>query len=335
MRKIALSLAVVAASGAYVWSQWDGSTSADPLAALSPLGSQAPIGSAEARALDPPHDDPKSDDLRTGSIGERQPAFVKAPQDFKDNVQPAAEDVWSDDNEDAWSDDNEDAWSDDEGEENDSEFARPAPPTGEAFASPRSPAPTAMAAPDMAAAPETALSIQVAQPVMAPTSAARPPELTALPIAPVTPVDPIAQPSAIVEARLPRPRPAYQAPVASPAYQPSPPVAAATLTRVAMRVPQNGRYQDGTYTGPAVDAFYGLIQIQAIVQGGRLVDINVLQYPSDRRLSVRINRYALPRLRDEVVSAQNANVDIISGATLTSEAFIRSIRTALRGAAGA
>ena len=83
---------------------------------------------------------------------------------------------------------------------------------------------------------------------------------------------------------------------------------------------------------PVVDAYYGLVQIQAVVQGGRLAGIKVLQYPSDRRTSVFINRQALPMLRDEVVTAQSANVDIISGATLTSEAFIRSLDAALRQA---
>jgi len=37
-------------------------------------------------------------------------------------------------------------------------------------------------------------------------------------------------------------------------------------------------------------------------------------------------------LRDEAISAQSANVDIISGATLTSRAFIQSLRGALKKA---
>ena len=94
----------------------------------------------------------------------------------------------------------------------------------------------------------------------------------------------------------------------------------------------NGHYADGTYTGPVVDAYYGLMQIQAIISGGRLTSIKVLRYPSDRRTSVSINRQALPMLRDEVISAQSANVDIISGATLSSEAFIRSLGAAMRQA---
>jgi uncharacterized protein with FMN-binding domain len=106
----------------------------------------------------------------------------------------------------------------------------------------------------------------------------------------------------------------------------------ASFTPGVTTVAAKGSYVDGAYTGPAVDAYYGLVQIKAIVQGGRLVGIKVLQYPSDRRTSLMINRQALPMLRDEVVSAQSADVDVISGATLTSEAFIRSINSALRQA---
>jgi uncharacterized protein with FMN-binding domain len=91
-------------------------------------------------------------------------------------------------------------------------------------------------------------------------------------------------------------------------------------------------FADGTFTGPSADAYYGQVQVQAIVQNGQIVAIKVLQYPSDRRTSVAINRQALPMLRDEVISTQSPNVDIISGATLTSEAFIQSLTAALRGA---
>jgi len=91
-------------------------------------------------------------------------------------------------------------------------------------------------------------------------------------------------------------------------------------------------FADGIYTGPVTDAYYGLVQIQAFVQGGRLMALSVLRYPSHRGTSIRINRQALPMLRDEAISAQSANVDIISGATLTSRAFIQSLGGALKEA---
>lgn len=101
------------------------------------------------------------------------------------------------------------------------------------------------------------------------------------------------------------------------------------MTRAAISIGTTPAYVDGNYTGSVADAYYGPLQIQAIVKGGRLVAIKVLQFPSDRRTSVAINRQALPILRDEVVSAQSAQVDIVSGATLTSEAFIQSLSNAL------
>jgi uncharacterized protein with FMN-binding domain len=60
--------------------------------------------------------------------------------------------------------------------------------------------------------------------------------------------------------------------------------------------------------------------------------VTFLQYPNDRRTSVRINQQVMPWLQSEAVQAQNANVDIITGATLTSEAFAQSLQAALSNA---
>ena len=97
--------------------------------------------------------------------------------------------------------------------------------------------------------------------------------------------------------------------------------------------PAAGQYKDGSYTGPTVNAFYGYVQVEADVQNGQLANVKFLQYPSDRRTSQRINNVAMPWLTSEAIQAQSANVDIISGATLTSEAFARSLQVALQSAA--
>jgi uncharacterized protein with FMN-binding domain len=107
-----------------------------------------------------------------------------------------------------------------------------------------------------------------------------------------------------------------------------------TPIRVSARMTSGRRLNDGRFDGPAIDAFYGLVEIEAVVQGGKLADINVLRYPSDRRVSVAINRRALPILKREAIAAQSANVDFVSGATLTSEAFVESLGSALRQASG-
>jgi uncharacterized protein with FMN-binding domain len=97
---------------------------------------------------------------------------------------------------------------------------------------------------------------------------------------------------------------------------------------------RSGLYQDGQYAGPVTNAYYGNVQVEAIIQNGKLADVQWLDYPHDRRTSLWINQQATPWLRQEAIQAQSANVNIISGATLTSEAFIQSLQVALNQAKG-
>ncbi len=93
-----------------------------------------------------------------------------------------------------------------------------------------------------------------------------------------------------------------------------------------------GQYKDGSYVGTEIDAFYGLVKVDATIKNGKITDVQFLEYPNDRRTSVRINSVAMPWLQQEAIQAQNANVNMISGATLTSEAFIMSLQSALKNA---
>ncbi len=116
--------------------------------------------------------------------------------------------------------------------------------------------------------------------------------------------------------------------------QPAPQAQLQPLPTSAPPSTPNGQYRDGTYTGQPADAFFGNVQVQVVVAGGKLSDVQVLQYPNDRRTSRMINSQALPWLVSEAIHAQNANVNYISGATLTSDAFIQSLDSALRSAKG-
>lgn len=88
-------------------------------------------------------------------------------------------------------------------------------------------------------------------------------------------------------------------------------------------------YKDGTYTGDPADAFYGNIQVQITISGDKITNIQFLQAPNDRGESIQINQQADPILAQEAIQAQNANVDIVSGATDSSQAFIQSLQSAL------
>lgn len=90
-----------------------------------------------------------------------------------------------------------------------------------------------------------------------------------------------------------------------------------------------GAYKDGSYTGSTEDAYYGNVQVKATISGGKLTSVTFLDYPHTHSTSVYINQQAMPYLQQEAIKAQSANVNIISGATYTSQAFTQSLSNAL------
>ncbi len=91
----------------------------------------------------------------------------------------------------------------------------------------------------------------------------------------------------------------------------------------------NSHYKDGTFTGSVADAYYGQVQVAVTINGGKVTNVKFLQYPNTHSTSVYINQQAMPYLKQEAIQSQNSNVQIISGATFTSQAFIQSLSNAL------
>lgn len=87
-------------------------------------------------------------------------------------------------------------------------------------------------------------------------------------------------------------------------------------------------YADGTWTGQAVREPWGTFQVEAVVSGGRVTDVVLVAAPQDGH-SNRINNRAVPALTQAAVAAQSAQIDMISGATWTSESYITSLQAAL------
>jgi uncharacterized protein with FMN-binding domain len=85
----------------------------------------------------------------------------------------------------------------------------------------------------------------------------------------------------------------------------------------------------GLFTGPAVEMEYGPVQVAINVRQGKIADVKALQYPVDRPRSQFINSQAIPLLRSEVLQAQSENINVISGATFTSQAFASSLQAAI------
>ncbi len=102
----------------------------------------------------------------------------------------------------------------------------------------------------------------------------------------------------------------------------------ATATSGATSTP-GSLYKDGSYTGSVADAQWGVVQVKAVIQSGKITAVQFLQYPNDHGYSIQVNNYADPQLSSEAIQAQSANVDIVTGATDTSEAFMQSLSDAL------
>ncbi len=91
----------------------------------------------------------------------------------------------------------------------------------------------------------------------------------------------------------------------------------------------HSQYKDGTYTGSVTNAYYGNVQVQAIISSGKITTIDFLQSPNENPNSIYVNQQAMPYLKQEAIQAQSSKVSTITGATFTSQAFIQSLANAL------
>lgn len=87
--------------------------------------------------------------------------------------------------------------------------------------------------------------------------------------------------------------------------------------------------KDGTFDGAVVDVGYGPVQVRIQVAGGKVAAADAIQHPSGDRRSDRINTYAIPVLNQEAVQAQSASINMVSGATYTSQGYLSSLQSAL------
>lgn len=88
-------------------------------------------------------------------------------------------------------------------------------------------------------------------------------------------------------------------------------------------------YRDGTYEGSAY-GFGDVIRVSVTIQNGKMTDIAVLDASGEDK---PYYKQALPLL-DEMLAVQSAEVDTVSGATLTAEGLIGAVEDALGKAAG-
>ena len=90
-----------------------------------------------------------------------------------------------------------------------------------------------------------------------------------------------------------------------------------------------GTVQTATVTGTSTDTRWGPVQVQITVANGEITDVTVVEYPTGNGKDRQINARALPVLVQETLDAQSADIDMVSGATVTSEGYLGSLQSAL------
>jgi uncharacterized protein with FMN-binding domain len=88
-----------------------------------------------------------------------------------------------------------------------------------------------------------------------------------------------------------------------------------------------------TYKGPAVDERWGTVQISVVVKSKKITGVKAAVSVHTGR-SQFITDQALPVLKQEVLQAQSANIDTVSGATDLSDACDLSTGGYHQGAEG-
>lgn len=82
-------------------------------------------------------------------------------------------------------------------------------------------------------------------------------------------------------------------------------------------------------TGKAVQFGYGQLAVKVTVSGKKITDVSVASFSTIDSYSQQIGQQVIPMLRHEVLSAQSARIQLISGASYTTEAYAQSVQAAL------
>ena len=122
-------------------------------------------------------------------------------------------------------------------------------------------------------------------------------------------VDPTASPSKSTQ------------PTKKPSAKPS---ATAAPTQSA---PQPSGATDGSFTGDPISIRYGTVQVKITVQGGKIVDAQAVKAPTGS--NDRYTQFSVPRLRQQTIAAQSANIQGVSGASFTSYGWYKSLVSAI------
>lgn len=85
-----------------------------------------------------------------------------------------------------------------------------------------------------------------------------------------------------------------------------------------------------TAVGPAVNYSYGVLSVKVTVSGSKIVKVSIASLnDGGNPRSQYIDQQSIPILEQEVMQAQSANIQGVSGASYTSAGFAQSLQSAL------
>jgi uncharacterized protein with FMN-binding domain len=102
-----------------------------------------------------------------------------------------------------------------------------------------------------------------------------------------------------------------------------------TATATATAAAKTASTYSGTVTGTAADTRWGPVQVRVTLAAGKITAVDVIQEPDSNGRDQEINADAVPQLVSETLQAQSTQIDMVSGATYTSDGYVQSLQSAL------
>ncbi|PFG21289.1 FMN-binding protein [Serinibacter salmoneus] len=84
-----------------------------------------------------------------------------------------------------------------------------------------------------------------------------------------------------------------------------------------------------TYTGDPIPVAFGTLQVEITVVDGAITRATAIDYPYTDPRDIQLNGEAIPILEAATLEAQSADIDLVTGATFTSQGYIDSLQSAL------
>jgi len=114
---------------------------------------------------------------------------------------------------------------------------------------------------------------------------------------------------------------------AQPTKKPTAKPTASAQPTTALTAAQPSGATNGSFTGDPVTMRYGIVQVKITVQNGKITDAQAVKAPTGS--NDRYTQMAVPRLREQTITAQSANIQGVSGASFTSYGWYTSLVSAI------